>query len=449
MRALRMLVLGLLLVAPWAAVPLNAASDEPLGTSILLAPEGISSWTTKPHAVHHDGKTYFGYQNQRRVEVNYWDHATGKIGRPAVVATYSVDDDHGTPSLFVVPAGQHAGKLVVLYSHHNKPLYSRRSARPEDIRDWEDPVTIDRGGCNYPKPLVRSDGSVWMSYRLAGTGHVYRTTSDGATWSAPTTLATTDDGLLYTFLAARGDTFHLGFGLYVASTKRFRDAYHAWSSDGGVTWKRSDGTALRLPITAAKATCAYDDSQGMEWSRVLDIAVHADGTPAMLFYYNMPNFRSGSLKFLEMTAAQLRWDGSGWRLEDILRSAPYHRANLTGQGVYACSGVQKPGDINTVVLMEGRRGEYAGSGFETVVAPCRARAVLYRRSSAGWRRIGPLTEGFGLRQESLAAEIFETRAQWVHRGTGGLELILSRVSHYRAFQGWRSSLIGMTLPATP
>ena len=179
-------------VAPWlvaaSAARLNAETADNARTCVL-APEGITSWTTKPHAVHHNGKTYFGYQNQRRVEVNYWDHATGQVGTPVVVHTYTRDDDHGTPSLFVVPAGERAGKFVVLYAHHSDPLYARRSTSAGDISAWDAPVTVDSGGCNYPKPFVRADGSVWMGYRLAGTGHVYRTTRDGATWSAPTTLA--------------------------------------------------------------------------------------------------------------------------------------------------------------------------------------------------------------------------------------------------------------------
>ena len=224
-----------------------------------------------------------------------------------------------------------------------------------------------------------------------------------------------DDGLLYVFLAARGDTFHMGFGRYEESTKRFRDAYHAYSDDGGVSWNRSDGAAITLPITAANATCAYDDSQDVEWSRVLDIAVDASGAPAMLFYYHMPNFRSGSLQFLDMTVAQLRWDGSRWRLEDILTPAPYHRANLGAGAVYACSGAQKPGDINTVVVMEGQHGQYAGKDFATVRVPCRAHAVLYRRSEEGWQRIGPCTSDPEAWGDTARGEAFETRVQWVER----------------------------------
>ncbi|NLX95679.1 MAG: hypothetical protein GXY83_05845 [Rhodopirellula sp.] len=443
MKVLKILLPGLLSIAMLAAGRLDAGTTDP-GRTSTLAPEGITSWTTRPHAVYHNGRTYYGYQNRRSVEVNYWDHATGKIGSPVVLHTYSYDDDHGTPSLFVIPAGEHAGKLVVLYAHHNNPLYSRRSRTAGDIRAWDDAVTVDGGACNYPKPLVRSDGSVWLSYRLSGTGHVYRTTSDGATWSAPTTLASAD-GLLYGFLAARGDTFHLGFGLYEPNTKRFRDAYHAFSDDGGVRWKRSDGTAISLPITAAKATCAYDDAESIEWSRVLDIAVDDDGTPAMLFYHNMPNFRSGSLKFLDMTVSQLRWDGSRWQIEEIQNAAPYHRANLKGQAVYACSGAQKPGDIDTAVVMEGRHGEYSGSGFQTIVVPCRAHAVLYRRSEAGWRRIGPVTGAPETWEDPSQPEAFETRVQWIERARGDFELILSRVTRYRAFQDWTSTLIGAAI----
>ena len=165
----------------------------------------------------------------------------------------------------------------------------------------------------------------------------------------------------------------------------------------------------------------------------------------MLFYYDMPNFRSGSLKFLDMKVAQLRWNGSTWQRENILSFAPYHRANLTGQAVYACSGAQKPGDINTVVVVEGRHGEYSGSGFQTIVEPCRARAVLYRRSKTGWRRIGPITDAPETREGAAPAETFETRAQWVERTRGDFEMILSRVTHYRAYQDWRASIIGWTL----
>ncbi|MDY0165740.1 MAG: BNR-4 repeat-containing protein [Thermoguttaceae bacterium] len=438
MKAPKPLVSAVFLTVALIAGRLDANAGE-----ILLAHEGITSWTTRPHAVYHNGRTYFGYQSQRNVEVNDFDHASGAIGTPVVVHTYARDDDHGTPSLFVVPAGEHAGKLVVLYAHHNDPLYSRRSANAEDISAWDAPATIDNAGCNYPKPFVRSDGSVWMSYRLSGVGHVYRTTTDGTTWSEPTTLIS--GGLAYVFLATRGDTFHLGLGLYVGGTKRFRDAYHAYSDDGGMTWKQSDGTPIALPITAANATCAYDDSAGSEWSRVLDIAIDADGTPAMLFYYNMPNFRSGSMEFLNMTVAQLRWDGSKWQLEDVLTPAPYHRANLGAGAVYACSGAQKPGDIDTVVVMEGQHGVYSGNDFRTIEVPCRARAVLYRRSPDGWRRVGPVTSAPETRPDLAGSEVFETRPQWIQNAQGDFQLILSRVTHYRAYQDWTSSLIGVTM----
>jgi len=432
----RRLIIGGLL--PWA----STAWGEPAlpAREMTLASEGISSWTTRPAAVRHGGRLYFAYQNQRRVEVNFLDAATGKAATPFVLHTYTYDDDHGTPSLFVVPSGQHAGKLVVIFSHHNAALYSRRCRTAGDLRQWDDAVTVDGGGCNYPKPLIRSDGSVWMSYRLSGTGHVYRTTPDGSTWSPATTLASAQDGLLYVFIAARGDSFHMAFGRYEGTSKRFRDAYHAISGDGGITWGRSDGSPIALPITAEKATCIYDDTS-QEWSRVLDVAVHDDGTPAILFYYDMPNFRSGSMRFLEMKVAQARWNGSDWRMEDIPASAPYHRANLKGRAVYACSGAQRPGDINTVVLMEGSHGEYSGAGFETINTPCRAHAVLYRRSHESWRRIGRITDAPERWEHTGRPEAFETRAQWVH-GRGEVpELILSRVTHYRAYEEWASALI--------
>lgn len=427
-------------IALWF-IAVAAAQLDAETTEIPLAPEGISSWTTGPHAVYYKGRTYFGYQNQRKVEINCWDHATGKIGTPFVVHTYARDDDHGTPSLFVVPAGEHAGKLVVLFAHHNDPLHCRRSTRAEDITDWEAPAIIDDGGCNYPKPFVRSDGSVWMSYRLSGTGHVYRTTVDGVTWSAPTTLIS--GGLVYAFLAAQGDTFHMGFGLYASDTKRFRDAYHVCSHDGGVAWNRSDGTSIVPPITAENATCVYDDSTGREWSRVLDIAIDGDGTPAMLFYHNMPNFRSGTREFLDMTVSQLRWDGSTWLREDILTPAPYHRANLDAGAVYACSGAQTPGDIDTVVVMEGQHGVYSGGDFGTIELPCRARAVLYRRTPNGWQRLEPVTSAPETWANSTKRELFETRPQWVRHAQGDFQLILSRVTHYRAYQDWTSSLVGI------
>ena len=43
-------------------------------------------------------------------------------------------------------------------------------------------------------------------------------------------------------------------------------------------------------------------------------------------------------------------------------------------------------------------------------------------------------------------EAFETRPQWVQRAQGDFQLILSRITHYRAYQDWASSLMGVTLP---
>lgn len=45
----------------------------------------------------------------------------------------------------------------------------------------------------------------------------------------------------------------------------------------------------------------------------------------------------------------------------------------------------------------------------------------------------------------MPTEAFETRPQWIERAPGDFEVILSRVSHYRTYQGLKSSLIGVAL----
>ncbi len=102
------------------------------------------------------------------------------------------------------------------------------------------------------------------------------------------------------------------------------DLCYARSTDGGVTWQRSDGTPYVLPITMESAETAWAVPQNSELINQTSMTADPDGNPLIATYWrdatdSVPRYRLVSLGN----------DGK-WRMEKVsYRSTPF---SLSGGG---------------------------------------------------------------------------------------------------------------------
>ena len=97
------------------------------------------------------------------------------------------------------------------------------------------------------------------------------------------------------------------------------NVYYACSDDGGVTWKRSDGTRYPLPITEETAERIYDCGQHGVW--LDDIQLDSKGNPYILFVdavvetyesrWKVARHVAGKWKIADVTTSDHMYDNGG------------------------------------------------------------------------------------------------------------------------------------------
>lgn len=235
----------------------------------MLIGHGINHQWSRPHAQRYGGRTYYAYQgsasSNAHVCVRYYDHTTEGFSDEVILATYPGGDTHGAPSIIIPKIGAWAGHVFVFYGYNAQAGYVRRATNPEDITSFGAAVSFETS-MTYTNPIQVANGDLWVFYRWADPAYpdtnwpnrplVYRVSSDGgATWSARTVVVTPKDtlpsGFCYAIVRNVGDTIHVAWMSYdgaVALGNYGKGPFHIYTTDKGATWRKSDGTALTLPI---------------------------------------------------------------------------------------------------------------------------------------------------------------------------------------------------------
>jgi Predicted unsaturated glucuronyl hydrolase involved in regulation of bacterial surface properties, and related proteins len=171
-------------------------------------------------------------------------------------------DAHNSVSLAV----DGDGFLHVSWGHHNVPLRYARSTAPLSL-DLAAPTAMTgqrESRVTYPQFHLLPDGDLLFLYRDGGSGNgsLLLNRYDTATRSWSTVQSNLIDGEgraspYWDLTVDRRGTLHLAWvwrdSPDVASN---HDLCYARSTDGGVTWTKSDGSPLALPLTAANAEYA-------------------------------------------------------------------------------------------------------------------------------------------------------------------------------------------------
>lgn len=348
---------GLLCLTVLAAVACGAPRGAADPAAVHLSPVG-TGWARssvnavifrKNSVVTHRETQYTAYYDPDGVMVlASRTHGTDRWTVQPTQYSGNVRDAHNAISIDV----DGGGYLHVAWDHHGQPLNYARSLAPGSLQLGERiPMTGQRESrVTYPQFIGLADGALLALYRdgASGGGDVLLNRYHLATrhWSPvqhPLIAGEGERNAYVNQLVVDGSGgWHLSWTWRetpdVASN---HDILYAFSPDQGRSWRRSDGTAYRLPITAAQAEVAAAVPQGSGLINQTSMAVDEAGRPMVATYWRP----AGS------TVPQyfLVWrDGRGWRTSRVgARTQPFE---LGGTGTRRIP-VSRP------QLLAGRGGE--------------------------------------------------------------------------------------------
>lgn len=289
-----------------------------------------------------------------RVRVRTLDRRTGQWS-----PTYTVGeayDNHGGPALSV----DSEGFLHIVYYPHHHPFRYRKSKRPNDASEWEDEIQFGQR-CTYPTLVCGPDNTLYFTCRRSYSNkpwevELWTKRLDGD-WEGPFPIARSrhrgyahfqeslawspDHRLLHLCCRFHEKTDKGGYG-------RLQTVAYMVSEDCGKTWRRSDGSAIELPVTAE--TVERLASGGGNEARELragGMTVDAAGKPHLVYSIG----EGGRVKSI---LATLEDDGT-WHRRDLTAHLPerWKDWDLTmaggvtfngGQGMTITAQVQKVRD---------------------------------------------------------------------------------------------------------
>jgi len=225
------------------------------------------------------------------------------------------------------------GFLHMSWDHHNHPLRYCRSKAPGSLEMTEKmPMTGKKEGkVTYPEFYRLPGGNLLFLYRdgRSGAGDLMMNHYDVKTrkWTQRQDALIHGEGKRNAYWQMCTDAkgaIHISWVWRDhGGVQTNHDMGYAKSLDEGRTWQRSDGTAYRLPITAATAEYAARIPQSSELINTTSMCADSKGRPYIATYWRPKGTRVPQYHLIYH-------DGSRWRTEQVSRrKTPF---SLSGGG---------------------------------------------------------------------------------------------------------------------
>jgi hypothetical protein len=241
-----------------------------------------------------------------------------------------------------------AGRLHICYNMHNDPMRYWRGTGPGDIAfDTTLAPPIVAGSpyetsVTYPwfirwpggGPYAAGDLLLFFRSGVSGDGNLilYRWDYVGQTWSLVNLIfdGDTDNVSFYpnSFVLDSAGTIHIaGVVRETPAPETNRGLYYMKSLDGGVTWKKSDGSAYALPIRDAQLERIITIPLASGVINSCGMCVDGSNRPIIAFYQDFEQ--------RWFTQPQVCWfNGTIWQRAQVSRNIrrPFKLGGLGGQG---------------------------------------------------------------------------------------------------------------------
>jgi hypothetical protein len=283
-------------------------------------------------SVYYKGKTHYVYMGVNPGVSSYghhgitYNHSAGTWSDPIKIDDWASggsppgSDSHCATTL----CEDKDGYVHMFYNCHGNStpgMQYKKTINSNDISTWSAAITFS-GVATYPHAYLGIDDVIYVFHRgntSENTTHcLERSTDSGTTWESRIVIVTMSDAAYFLAACLGKETtgtpsLHIAGYHYYGGRKK--DVYYAKSLDGGVTWMKSDGTTLSIPMTTATMeklhTSTYDsfpggldvDSRGYPYITYGDKTSSGDFThPCILIQRNENTWENITLSPLHTTS---------------------------------------------------------------------------------------------------------------------------------------------------
>ena len=271
----------------------NGYASTSVNATIFRA-SALATWGEFQYAAYYDGDGYLTLAKRRLGSDEWLVNRTQYKG--------NVADGHNGISIAL--DGQ--GYLHIAFDHHGSPLKYCRSVAPESIEPGELMAMTGRNETDvtYPEFYTLADGGLIFAYRsgYSGRGNLVMNRYDvgSGEWTRLHDILVDGENARNAYWQMCVDaagTIHLSWvwrETWLVETNH--DLCYAKSTDGGVTWTKSDGMSYSLPITAETAEYAWRIPQNSELINQTSMCADSAGNPYIATYWrdsdsDVPQYR--------------------------------------------------------------------------------------------------------------------------------------------------------------
>jgi len=318
--------------------------------------------------------------------VSYYDHEKDLVPRPTILLDKETEDAHDNPVISV----DDAGYIWIFSTAHGtaRQAYVHRSRYPYEIDDFER-VTItewvegkEREVTNfsYMQPWTIPGQGFFLfhtRYNNPTTRSLWFARSrDGAHWEYSQNQAAIAKGHYEISAAGQGRT-GMAFNYHPTLSPFIRtNLYYMETRDLGETWRRGDGTPLKLPLKeVTNPALVHDYSSEKRLVYLKDILFDSGGYPVILYLTSASNMRGPESAPRTWTTA--RWTGKEW----LIRPAVESDDNYDTGSLY----IEEDGTWRIIAPTDsGPQPNYAGGEM-----------VVWTSDDQGssWKRVRQITRG--------------------------------------------------------
>ncbi|MHA6247174.1 BNR repeat-containing protein [Pontibacter sp. CAU 1760] len=316
--------------------------------------------------------------------------------------TGNASDAHNTISLMV----DGNGFLHLSWDHHNNPLNYARSVAPGSLELTEKmPMTGQQEKVvSYPEFYRLADGNLLFFYRDGGSGQgnmvINRYDTKQQKWTQLHSNLISGEGERNAYWQAYIDergTIHVSWvwreSPNVASN---HDLSYARSTDGGMTWEKTNGEKYTLPITEATAEIAQRIPQNSELINQTSMGADATGNPFIATYWREADSDVPQYHLVYHT-------GNNWKTLALdFRATPFSLSGVGTKSIPIARPqvlVKNAGDATSVLMIF--RDEERGSRASA--------AVIQKLSDATWTIRDLTQESLGAWEPSYDTELWKAK----------------------------------------
>ena len=250
---------------------------------VVFRKNALTTFKNNQYAAYYDADQ-FVVLAKRKLNSQNWE---------ILKTQYTGDATDAHKSISIMVDG--SGYLHIVWGQHNNNLNYARSVHPENLAlgNKESMLGSKENKVSYPEFYKLANGNLLFFYRDGGSGNgnlmINQYDIKTRNWKKIQSNLIDGEGKRNAYLQTAIDvkgTIHLSWvwreSPDVASN---HDLCYAKSTDGGLTWQKTDGTKYQLPITEKNAEYALKIPQNSELINQTSMYADENGNPFIATYW--------------------------------------------------------------------------------------------------------------------------------------------------------------------